>query len=85
MKEKNYTLTEKELFDLIDFAMQKNYWISLFCMRVLDGISKETMAELEADAERERFIAQEMHEKLSPKVKQILSDRYERINKEANE
>lgn len=85
MKEKNYTLTEKELFDLIDFEMQKTYWISLFCMRVLDGISKETMAELEADAERECFIAQEMYEKLSPKAKQILDDHHERIDKEANE
>ena len=63
MKEKNYTLTEKELFDLIGFATQKTYWISLFCMRVLDGVSKETMAELEVDAERECFIAQEMYEK----------------------
>lgn len=85
MKEKNYTLTEKELFDLLQFEHQNAYWISLFCMRVLDGISKETMAELEYGAETERFIAQGMHEKLSPKVKQILSDHYERINKEANE
>ena len=85
MEEKNYTLTEKELSDLLRFENQKTYWISLFCMRIFDGISKETMAELEAGAERERFIAQEMYEKLSPKAKQILDDHHERIYKEANE
>lgn len=72
---KTYTLTEKELFDLLNYARQNTYWASLFAMRIFDGISKETMAELEAGAERGRFIANEMHEKLSPKVKQILSDK----------
>lgn len=85
MEEKNYTLTEKELFDLIEFERQNAYWISLSAMRVFDGIPKETMAELQIEAERGRFIAQIMRGKLSPKVEQIFSDYYERIEKETNE
>lgn len=75
MKEKNYTLTEKELFDLINFAMEKSAWSSLFAMMIFnDAIDEETVACLEVVAERSFFMAQETYEKLSPKAKQIVSD-----------
>lgn len=75
MKEKNYTLTEKELFDLINFAMQKSTWSSLFAMMVSnDVMDEETTACLEVVVERSFFMAQEAYEKLSPKAKQIVSD-----------
>lgn len=74
MEEKNYTLTEKELFDLIEFAIQKGNWASLFCMRIFDDIPEGTAIFLKTEAKKRYFTMQDAYEDLSPKAKQILND-----------